>query len=339
MGLSDRKKKILQIVVENYIQTATPVSSKAITDNYLSNVSSATVRSELSALEELGFLSQPHTSAGRVPSGKAYQLYVSELMVKDKLTKSELDYIKQVFLEKSENMETVLKSAVEIISQLSGLTTVGVAAHEASEVLLNVKLVRLMPDKALLIIVTDSKILKDNFISIPKEMTDVQLEETNSILSKFCSGKTIEEFCATEFELEDNFLGFRNIFLNVIDALKEYVENNDEFVTVGEDKICGHPEYADAEKIKKFLSVVTDKDKVFSLMAGADRDIKVNVKVGSEGYENIPEDCSLVSATYSVGGQKLGTYGVIGPTRMDYAKVVAVLENVGKIIESILNGR
>ncbi len=337
--LSDRKKKILQIVVDDYIQTAVPVSSKAITSKYLTDISSATVRSELSALEELGYLSQPHTSAGRVPSSKAYKLYVNELMVKDKLSKAELDYIKNVFLQKSVNMETVLKSAVKVISELTSYTTLAVSSHEATDKLLNVKLFRVKPDSALLIIVTDTKILKDTFITIPSDMTDEQLEETNGVLSRFCQGKTIEEFCITSPELADSFLGFKSIFLNVIEALKEYIDSSNDFITEGEDKICEHPEYANAEKIRNFLSVVTDKDKVFSLMSDTDKEVKINIKVGSDGYDDIPEDCSLVSATYYANGNKLGTYGVIGPVRMDYQKVVSVIENVGKIIENILNNR
>ena len=107
----------------------------------------------------------------------------------------------------------------------------------------------------------------------------------------------------------------------------------------GQDKILDNPEYADISKIKNFLSVVTKKDKVMTLLTGEGRDIKINVKIGQDGYEEIPEDCSLVTATYSANGTKIGTYGVIGPIRMDYQKVVAVLENVGKILESILTNR
>ena len=163
-------------------------------------------------------------------------------------------------------------------------------------------------------------------------------KKSNKILAKFCEGKTIEEFCDTELELEDSFLGFKNIFLNVINALKEYIEHS-ECYTEGEDKILSHPEYTEVDKIKEFLSVVTDKDKIFNIMTDDNKDIKVNVKVGSEGYENIPDGCSLVTATYHADGVQLGTYGVIGPERMDYQKVVAVIEHVGQIIENILKDR
>ncbi len=141
-------------------------------------------------------------------------------------------------------------------------------------------------------------------------------------------------------EMEDSFMGYKNIFVNVIEALKTYVQiTDDDVVTAGEDKILDHPEYADIGKIKDFLSVVTSKDKVMTLLSGDNRDIKINVKIGADGYDEIPKECSLVTATYSANGNKLGTYGVIGPIRMDYQKVVAVLENVGRILESILTNR
>ncbi len=339
MELSDRKKKILRIVIDDYIETAVPVSSKSITQKYMSNISSATVRSELSALEELGYLSQPHTSAGRIPSVEAYKLYVSELMVKDKLTTEELDYIKNVFLEKAENVEYVLKNATKVISELTSYTSLAVASHDAGEKINNIKLFRFKPSVALVLIVTDTKLLKDNYIDIPEEMTDEHLADAERILYNMFIGRTLDEVCSMSPEVEDNFLGYKNVFVNVIEALKTYVSKNEEIVLEGEDKILNHPEYENVDKLKNFLSVVTSKDKVLNLLNDDGRSIEVNVKVGTDGYDQIPDDCSLVSATYSANGVKLGTYGVIGPIRMDYQKVIAVLENVGKILESILSNR
>ena len=130
MGLSDRKKKILQYVVDDYIETAVPVSSKSLTERHLKNISSATVRNELSALEELGYLTQLHTSSGRVPSAEAYKLYVSDLMVKDKLSVKELDYIKKIFLDKADNLEEVIKNTTKVICELTSSTSVGIQSHD-----------------------------------------------------------------------------------------------------------------------------------------------------------------------------------------------------------------
>ena len=340
MELSDRKKKILQYVVDDYIETAVPVSSKSLTERHLKDISSATVRNELSALEELGYLTQLHTSSGRVPSAEAYKLYVSDLMVKDKLSAKELDYIKKIFLEKADNLEEVIKNTTKVISELTSYTSVGIQSHDLSEKIVSIKFFRYKPDSALVIIVTEMRLLKDNFIAVPESMTEEQLKDAEKVLDNMCRNKTFGEICEMKPDMEDSFMGYKNIFVNVIEALKTYVQTTgDDVVTAGEDKILDHPEYADIGKIKDFLSVVTSKDKVMTLLSGDNRDIKINVKIGADGYDEIPKECSLVTATYSANGNKLGTYGVIGPIRMDYQKVVAVLENVGKILESILTNR
>ena len=327
-------------MVDDYIETAVPVSSKSLTERHLKDISSATVRNELSALEELGYLTQLHTSSGRVPSAEAYKLYVSDLMVKDKLSAKELDYIKKIFLEKADNLEEVIKNTTKVISELTSYTSVGIQSHDLSEKIVSIKFFRYKPDSALVIIVTEMRLLKDNFIAVPESMTEEQLKDAEKVLDNMCRNKTFGEICEMKPEMEDSFMGYKNIFVNVIEALKTYVQTTgDDVVTAGEDKILDHPEYADIGKIKDFLSVVTSKDKVMTLLSGDNRDIKINVKIGADGYDEIPKECSLVTATYSANGNKLGTYGVIGPIRMDYQKVVAVLENVGKILESILTNR
>ena len=333
MELSDRKKKILQYVVDDYIETAVPVSSKSLTEKHMNNVSSATIRNELSALEELGYLTQLHTSSGRVPSAEAYKLYVSDLMVKDKLTAKELDYIKKIFLDKADDLEEVIRNTTKVISELTSYTSVGMPNKDGKERIESIKFFRFRKDSALVLIVTEVRLLKDNYITVSESMTDEQLADAEKVLCNMFKGRTFEDICNMKPEVEDNFLGYKNIFVNVIEALKTYVE------TSGEDKIFDHPDYADVGKIKDFLSVVTSKDKVMNLLVGDDRDIKINVKIGSDGYDEIPKECSLVTATYSANGTPLGTYGVIGPVRMDYQKVVAVLENVGRILESIITNR
>lgn len=340
MELSDRKKKILQIVVDDYIDTAVPVSSKAISERYMNDISSATIRSELSQLEELGYLTQLHTSSGRVPSKEAYKLYVSDLMVKEKLSNKELNYIKEIFLKKADNIENLFKNAVKVISELTDYTSMAVSSKNNDDKVKEIRFFRFKPDNALVLIVTETKLLKDNYISISKDMTDEQLMEANDFINKLFVNKTFNEICEMQIDFNESFSGYKTIFLNVIEALKGYFsESESDVIMEGEDKILKHAEYADVEKIKDFLSVVTKKDKVLNLLTDNNRDIKINIKIGEEGYDKIPKDCSVVSATYSVQGKKIGTYGVIGPQRMDYQKVIAVLENVGKILESILSDK
>ena len=341
MELSERKKRILKIAVDKYIDTAVPVSSKLIAEEYEGSISSATIRSEMSALEELGYLEQPHTSAGRVPSNEAYKLYVTDLMVKEKPTLKELDYIKKIFLEKTDDLEYLIKNTAKIISELTSYTSMAIAPHDTKDHITHINLFRYKPDSALVLIVTENKLLKDNYISLPPDMPDENLLEANELLTKLFVGKTLDECCDADFLIGEELSGYKSVFVMVIDALKSYIQYSEsDLIVEGQDKILQHPEYTDIDKIRNFLKAVTSKDKIINILSeDGKKDIKINVKIGSEGYEDIPEDCSLVSATYSANGVKLGTYGVIGPVRMDYKKVVAVLENVGRILESIITNK
>ena len=337
MKLSERKKKILQLVVDDYITTAQPVSSKSITEKYLKDISSATVRSELAGLEEMGYLSQPHTSSGRVPSVEAYKLYVSELMDKGKLTSKELGVIKGAFSTRTDNLEQVVKNAVKVISELTDYTSVGYTSHSEKDVIVKIDVFRYKKDQALLLIVTENTLIKDKFITISANMTDAQLEEAKELIKKLFVGKDFGEVISCGDAIKEEFDSYREIFERIIKVIEEYIVNAKvDVIMEGEGKILNHPEYNDSEKIKNFLSVVTDKDKLSNLLADGGDDIEINIKIGGEDDEKMPEGCSLVTTTYSASGVKIGSYGVIGPLRMNYQKVVSVLESVGRIIGDML---
>jgi len=340
MKLSDRKRKILQLVVDDYITTAQPVSSKSITEKYMKDVSSATVRSELAQLEELGYLSQLHTSSGRVPSIEAYKLYVGELMDKGKLTQKEVGVIKQAFKGHADNLESVVQNAVKVISELTDYTSVAYTSLSDKERIVKVDIFRYKPTQALLLIVTENTLIRDKFIEIPENMSDNQLAEASRMISKLFVGKEFNEIVKLTDVVKEEFAGYREIFDSVMSAIEEYViKNVGEVHLEGESKILNHPEYTDSEKVKNFLSVVTSKDKIANLLASDADNIEINIKIGGEEEKDMPSDCSLVTATYSASGVKIGTYGVIGPLRMDYQKVISVLEGVGKILEDILSGK
>ena len=337
MKLSERKKKILQIVVDDYISTAQPVSSKGITEKYMKDVSSATVRSELAQLEELGFLSQPHTSSGRVPSIDAYKLYVSELMDRGKLSQKEVGVIRQAFKDHADNLEEVVKNAVKVISDLTDYTSVAYTSYNSEEKIVKVDIFRFKPTQALLLIVTENTLIRDKYIDIPEEMSDEQVKDAGKLMGKLLVGKTFTEIKGMEELIAEEFSIYRDIFASVMNAIEEYVTNkNGNVVLEGQNKILNHPEYDDSSKMKNFLSVVTDKERLVDLLSNDSENIEINIKIGGEEGKDMPSDCSLVTASYSASGVKIGTYGVIGPLRMDYQKVVSVLEGVGKILEDML---
>ncbi len=341
MKLSDRKKKILGYVVDDYINTAQPVSSKSITEKYMKDISSATVRSELAGLEELGYLNQLHTSSGRVPSIEAYKLYVTELMDKGKLTAAELGKIKNAFKDKIDNIEEVVESTVKVISELTDYTSVGFTSFGEQEKIVKIELFKFRENQALLLIATENTLIRDKFISVPSGMSDLDLSDAARTISKILVGKNLGDIKAVGEMLVQELEGYRELFNNVVSAIEEYIENGNVNVAVdGEGKILNHSEYNhDGEKVKNFLSVVTSKDKLYELLSTGDDNIEINIKIGGEDEKDLPSDCSLVTATYSAGGVKIGSYGVIGPLRMDYQKVVSVLEGVGRILEDILNGK
>ncbi len=338
MKLSERKRKILQLVVDDYISTAQPVSSKSITEKYMTDISSATVRSELAQLEELGYLSQLHTSSGRVPSIDAYKLYVSELMDKSKLTSKEVNIIRNAFNAHADNLEEVVQNAVKVISDLTDYTSVAYTSRSDKEKVVKIDIFRFKPTQALLLIVTENTLIRDRYIEVPESMTDSQIAEASKLITKMFVGKDFCEIKGLERIIEEEFSGYREIFNNVMNAIEEYAsKSNANVVMEGEGKILNHPEYNDSEKVKNFLSVVTSKKKLVDLLANDSENIEINIKIGGEENEDMPSDCSLVTATYSASGVKIGTYGVIGPLRMDYQKVVSVLEGVGKILEDMLS--
>lgn len=340
MKLSERKKKILQIVVDDYISTAQPVSSKSITEKYMKDVSSATVRSELAGLEELGFLSQLHTSSGRVPSIEAYKLYVSELMDKSKLTVKEVDAVREAFKNRAYNLETVVKNTVKVISDLTDYTSVGFTSHNETDKIVKFDIFRYKPNQALLLIVTENTLIRDKFISIPDSMTDKQIEEASELIARLFGGREFGEIIKMSDAVKAEFDSYRDIFDSIMDVIEDYVKNNaGEIVLEGENKILNNPEYSDSEKVKNFLSVVTSKKKLTDLLKDEKDNIEISIKIGGEEEKDMPEGCSLVTATYSASGVKMGTYGVIGPLRMDYQKVISVLEGVGQVLEDILKDK
>ncbi len=337
--LSERKRKILQYVVDDYIATAQPVSSKVITEKYMTDISSATVRSELSGLEEMGYLTQLHTSSGRVPSIEAYKLYVGELMDKSKLSGKEIVAIKNAFRDHVDNLENVITSAVKVISELTDYTSLAIPARSGKEKIVKLDIFRCKPGQALLLIATENYLIRDKFIDVPTAMSDSQVSEASRLIGKLLTGKQLEQISEISNTITEEFAVYREIFDGIMSAIEEYVEKDKPSLLVeGENKILNHAEYTDTEKVKNFLSVVSGKDKLRDLLTSDKDNIEINIKIGGENGE-IPEDCSMVTATYSASGVEMGTYGVIGPLRMDYQKVVSVLEGVGKILEDMIKNK
>ena len=332
--LSDRKKKILCAVVDDYIEKATPVSSKDIQEAYLPDCSSATIRNELSALESMGYLIQPHVSAGRVPSEKAFRFYVNQLATAEPLSPYEVDMIEAYFSQKNGALEDLVTAVTHVISEVTNYTSVMVKS-DMSDSIVAIRLVDLMNGKMLAVIVTDSRVLKDGMVDISDEFTPEIIAEAERWLNKLFVGKHVSEFVNFNYPyalVNEQFQQFNALFKKIIDVLKKVsLENGMDVETYGENKIFQHSEYNDVQNAERFLLQMERKQQIANLFtddSGADG--AVTVKIGSE--DHAPEGCSVVSTRVNLGDNVSGSIGVIGPVRMNYKKVLRVLDKISNLI-------
>lgn len=337
MDLSDRRKKILEIVVDNYIKSASPVSSKYISETYLQDVSSATIRNELNTLENMGYLYQPHTSAGRIPSIKAYRTYVDELMEKDPLTTYEVEYVEKQFLNNINSLENLITGSAKIISDLTNYTTVVLPKKPKTDTINALKLIKIDEKTAVLVIVSNNNSVQNGTLKVEGGIDEEYIENASSLLNKIFVGKTFEQAINEETRLINELERFKMVIMEVIALLKEYVNASHKLVIDGSSKIFEYPEYKDYEMAKKFMSVIDSKPKLISLLNNDKTGCNIDVTIGSENNELLPEGCSIVSANYIINGSNIASAGVLGPTRMSYNKVIAVLEIIGDIIKKLDN--
>lgn len=338
--LSDRKQKILQAVVDEYITTAEPVSSSEIKEKYLDDISSATIRNELAALEEMGYLAQPHVSSGRVPLPTAYKLYVDLAMNSRCLSRKEMAFIKDKFNERMDRVEDVVRKTAEIISDVTNYTSVIVLKNFCDAVLKEIKLVPIGEETALVIIITDAGVLKDKTIEISPggEDSSAYIRSAAILLNRMFDGKTIREILDPDAIIREEVAGFRRIFDEVLEIISNYDRGGDRTVyTEGTLKMLDYPECGEVSDAKKFLSVINSPSEVAGLIESGEN-IEFAVKIGRDEAAGM-ENTAVVSAKYRVNGREIGHAGVIGPDRMDYKKVISVLKYVGRALNELLDGR
>ena len=337
MGISGRKEKILQAVVDSYINSCEPISSAEIKEHHLPALSTATIRNELAALEEMGYLVQPHTSAGRIPTAEAYRLYVERLMPKRKLTRSELKTVKRYFNRKITELDDVLKNTAKVISEITNLTSVAYAQNISDAVIQNVKIVKVTNTTALVIIVTSLGILKDATLSVGANVDDEYCNTTGEFMTEVFANHTINEVLKPNNLIKKVKKEYEQVFKTVLKILKSYSHEEmiSDIVLEGSAKILEQPEYSTLQKAKAMLEILDAKEELVPVLKNND-DMNLSIKIGrdNEIREGMPE-CAIVTASYSINGVNIGNAGVIGPIRMDYPKVISVLDYIGKTINML----
>ena len=326
--LDNRKKKILQAIVEEYIDTAEPVSSGNLVKEL--NCSSATIRNDMAELEKIGFLEKPYTSAGRIPSQKGYRYYIDELLRDDKLTAKEMQYIKNKLETTVNELEDLTKIATTTLSELTHYTTIAIGPKIETHTILDVKFVLLGSRVMMAIILTDSGLIREAIIKFDEDVTEEQIKNLNTIFANHMVGKpidelggNIEEFITTEMK---NSI---SIIQKIIDEINKIFKEHDDLILEGTNKAFDLPEFQKAELAKNFMNVLDAKDLVSEVLnTGVAEDI--NVYIGEELQDEKLKDFSVVTFNHLLGDKDIGTIGIIGPTRMDYSKVISIMKYISK---------
>ena len=339
MDMDERKLRILQAIIDDYILTGVPVGSRTISKKYETGLSSATIRNEMSDLEELGYLDQPHVSAGRIPSAKAYRLYVDTLMKTGRLTDDSAEAIGKHFVGRVHQIEDVIDRAANVISSLTKYTAVVLPPKGKQPVLDTVQLVRVSDTNALVVIVTDSGYVRDNVIRVGRGLDSDTLYNISRALTEELRGHTLAEACdvlpgmiARMKDNEEVLQGIYGFFHE-----RQATPSTPHVAIGGTSNILSYPEYNDVEKARSFLSLMETRDKLAQII-GESGEMAFTVRIGPE--TGVPEmlDCSIVTATYSTRNGGQGTIGVIGPTRMRYSRVLSILNVMGHQLTDMFSG-
>ncbi|MEA4970966.1 MAG: heat-inducible transcriptional repressor HrcA [Candidatus Pelethousia sp.] len=336
MELDMRKMRILQAIIDDYILTATPVGSRTISKLPDISLSSATIRNEMSDLEEMGYLEQPHTSAGRIPSEKAYRLYVNSIMRQAHLTEAEKRFIKGCYSNTLDELDQVIRQTAWVLSSMTKYTSMVLKPALRSVKVKRIQLVPVSEGRALAVVVTDLGATRDTIINVPRGMDYSQMERVSNILTERFQGTALQDVSARRIpELRAALDSQREFLDEALSALHKSLDTGPGGVQLaGATNILNYPEYNDVEKARGFLAALETKDMLYKLLTEA-TDVEFSIRIGAENEDKDMQDCSVVTATYKVG-PTIGSLGIIGPVRMDYARVMALLRHIGKSVGEVL---
>lgn len=329
--LDDRKKKILQAVIRNYLETGEPVGSRTISKYTDLNLSSATIRNEMADLEEMGYILQPHTSAGRIPSDKGYRLYVDTMMEEKE---REVVELKEMLVERQDKMETLLKQVAKVLARNTQYATMISAPQVKRNKLKFIQLSRVDARQILAVIVIEGNVIKNNILEVDEALSDETLLKLNILLNTNLNGLSIDEINLGMIAVMKQQAGIHSdIVGEVVDAVAEAIraEEDLEIYTSGTNNIFRYPELADQQKASELINTFEEKQLLGELLqetSAGEENTGIQVYIGSETPVQSMRYCSVVTATYELGGGMKGTIGIVGPKRMDYDKVVGTLRTI-----------
>ena len=339
--LTDRKKRILKAIIKTYMETGEPVGSRTISKDADLNVSSATIRNEMSDLTDMGYIVQPHTSAGRIPSDKGYRLYVDELM---REKEDEIAEIRNLMIEKTDKMEKVLKNVARVLASNTNYATMVSVPQYSGNKLKFIQLSRVNELQLVAVVVCEGNVIRNQIIDLDEEMDDETLLKLNLLLNTNLNGLPIQDINLGMIARLKEQAGIHSgVMSSVLDAVANVIQLDDdmEIYTSGATNIFKYPELSDKQSAQEIISAFEEKQQLAALVTksmangGEDRDIQVYI--GDESNVENMKDCSVVTATYELGEGMQGTIGIIGPKRMDYEHVMKTLKTLQSELDAIYN--
>lgn len=334
--LTERQKMILSAIVNDYIQSAEPVGSRSISKRGDVGYSPATIRNEMSDLEEMGYLEQPHTSAGRVPSHKGYRYFVDHLIQLEDLDSKELEMLKLFFREKIDETEEIMKQIATILSQLTRYTSITLGPELFNTTLKHLQFVPLNEDTAVAIIVTNSGHVENKTVTFPENLPMSEVEKFVNIFNTKLAGVPLYSLRSKLYnEISSELKRHVNRYEELISIVEKVLEQRrkERLYLSGTTNMLTQPEFRDVDKVKTILDLFDETDTLMKLFSETKEGIQV--KIGEENGVDAIHNCSLITATYTVEGQPVGTIGILGPTRMEYGKVIRLLDHISQDLPAI----
>lgn len=336
--LTDRQLQILQVIVDDFVISAQPVGSRQISKKEGIHFSPATIRNEMADLEELGYLEKTHISSGRIPSQKGYRYYVDHLMRPKRMSQEEIRLIQSVFQKQIIGIEQVIRESANILSELTSYTTILLGPDVKKHRVKRFQIVPLTNQTAVAIIVTDNGHVESQTISLPDFFDSSDIEKTVNILNERLVGEPLvnlqNKLEKETFEvLKQHVQMADSIFLSLMKLAS--VENDSKIYFGGKTNMLNQPEFHDFEKIRQLMELMDKKSQIISLFSPFEQGI--HIRIGSENNHLAVEDCSVITASYSMGAEEIGAIAVIGPTRMDYQRVVTLLDAMSNGLSRVLS--
>ena len=335
--LNDRKKRVLQAIVEEYVNTAEPVSSKALVEKEDLQYSSATIRNEMADLEKIGFLEKTHTSSGRIPSEKGYRYYVDELLKDDNISVEEVKYISEKLETKVNEIEDLTKITASTISEVTHYTTVSIGPKAKTQLIKELKFVLINPRMMLAIIITNTDMIKETIIKFEEDINEKQVETMNYMFNQKLKNQPLETIDRPlEEYLYDEMSYSVKVIKPIIEQIKKVLQQDEQIYLKGANNAFDLPEFNSLEVAKNFINVLDKKELVEDVLeSGLAQDI--NVYIGEENQKEELKDFSIVTFKHKIGNKDMGTIGIIGPKRMDYSKVISVMKYINKKLNNEQN--